>query len=528
MTTWYVRPDTSHSATRNGTSYATAWGGWSSVVWSSLGVKAGDTLYVCGTHGSSSQLNIGYHGSTANTRLVIRGDYAPDPGSLVFTGSAWLFINRDYTTIRNLTITAGTAYCIYLYGAPNTGTMIQGCTLNSKANMQIINLHGADNLAYVDLIIDDNNFNGGSGTNVGAAINWLAAATGVTARYVASPAITNNRFRGCSSNRAVIDLRVEDGTPDTCKITDAIVTGNQFFDCFGAAIEIFAGVYGRNTGIRLINNIIHNQNHLSGGMGGGMSIGGFGQSLQADFGPNIIARNEGYILRGPSGMINIFYGSYIVQNNYAEDISTSTIDGCGVLFDHGCDHCVAFGNEFRRLTGTGTDNYYSGGFGILVLDSTNTVAYGNLIDGCVIGVAFGNKDAGQSSNIFNNTFYNCSQSGAFVGGGAEIKNNLVLNNLFTATRGTIPSVKNNAATWTGEANNCFHGFGDASGHKLHATSNTADPQLDANYRPWSAALVRKGIYLGGKDFNGKSFYNPPNIGAVDDVTATPRQLLTRP
>ncbi len=528
MTIWYVRSDTSHSATRDGTSYATAWGGWASIVWSSPGVKAGDILYVCGVHGSSSQLNIGNHGSTADNRLVIRGDYAPDPGSLVFTGSSWLFINRDYTTIQNLAITAGTAYCIYLYGAPLTGTTIRGCTLNGAANLQIINIHNADNLAYVDLTIDNNKFNGGSGTNVGAAINWLATAALTTARYVTRVKVTNNTFRRCSSNRSVIAFRIEESTPATCKITDLIISGNEFYDCFGVAAEAFCGIYGRNAGLRITDNRIYNQLNKPAGMGGGFMIAGFGLSTTDGFGLNVIARNKGYRLAGPTGFSNPFYGTYSYYDNYAEDISTDTIDGCGILFDHGCDKCVAFRNQFKRLTGTGADNYYSGGFGILVLDATNITVYGNLIDGCVMGVGFGNKEAGQSANIFNNTFRNCSQSGVYVGGYADVTGNLVRNNIFTATRGTIASVRNNAATWAGEANNCFHGFGDASRHALHTTSNTADPQLDSNYRPRSAALVRKGTYLGGMDFTGKRFYNPPNIGAVEDVTATPRYLMKSP
>jgi pectate lyase len=139
-------------------------------------------------------------------------------------------------------------------------------------------------------------------------------------------------------------------------------------------------------------------------------------------------------------------------------------------------------------------------------------------------VAFGNKDAGQSAHIFNNTFRNCSQSGAFIGAGAATTN-LVRNNIFTATR-SISSVKNNAAAWTGESANCFYGFGSAFGHTLHATTIEVDPELDADYRPHSSTLKRAGTYRGGKDFYGKHFYDPPNIGGVDDVSATPRYLLT--
>ncbi len=310
-------------------------------------------------------------------------------------------------------------------------------------------------------------------------------------------------------------------------MADIVVSGNTFIAC-GAIMMMIYGpdVYGRNTGIKVCNNIIRNQT-LVGIVGGGIVLGGFAQSLTANFGENVVRDNEAYELNGMSGFVNLFYGTYKVFDNYADGIDTPTIDGNGVLFDHGCDGCEAFGNEFRNIRGTRVDGYYEGGFGILVLDATNCKAYGNVIDGCVTGVAFGSKGPGQSSNIFNNTFRNCSQSGAYVGA-ADLTNNLVRNNIFTASRNTIPAVKNSAGTWTGEANNCFHGFGEASKHKLHSTSNTVDPQLDGNHRPRSTALVRKGTYLGGMDFNGKRFYNPPNIGAVDDVTATPRYLVTNP
>src|SRR5688500_10002169 len=99
MATWYVRPDTSHSATRDGTSFATAWGGWSSIIWGGAGITAGDTLYVCGTHSAGAILGVGAHGATSSSRVTIRGDYAGDPGSIIFTtGNFYLNVNRSYTT----------------------------------------------------------------------------------------------------------------------------------------------------------------------------------------------------------------------------------------------------------------------------------------------------------------------------------------------------------------------------------------------------------------------------------------------
>ena len=527
MTTWYVRPDASHSATRDGTSYATAWGGWASIVWGGAGVVAGDTVYVCGAHSTGAILDIGAHGATVSSRVTIRGDYVGDSGSITFTtGNFYLNVNRSYTTVQNLTMIAANYSCIGLGGAPLTGVHVRGCMLKGGGNSMVLFL-SFNGWSYIDCIIDGNTFLGGAGAVGGSAIQWYATSTG-SVTSLSNLQISNNTFIGCSAARATILLKALNTVAAATKMADIVVSGNKFIACGAVMMEIYGPeVYGRNTGIKVYNNIIHNQT-LVGIIGGGIVLGGFAQSLTADFGENVIRDNEAYELNGMSGFVNLFYGTYKVFNNYADGINTPTIDGNGVLFDHGCDNCEAFGNEFRNIRGTGTENYYGGGFGILVLDATNCKAYGNLIDGCVTGVAFGNKDAGQSANIFNNTFHNCSQSGVYLTGGAEIINSLVRNNIFTATRSTISAVKNNAATWIGESRNCFHGFGNSSGHTLNATSNTADPQLDENYRPRSAALMRKGTYLGGKDFYGKNFYNLPNIGAVDDVTNDPRYLLTSP
>lgn len=45
---WHVREDTTHSGTRNGTSYANAWGGWSEINWASI--SPDDTIYIEGAH----------------------------------------------------------------------------------------------------------------------------------------------------------------------------------------------------------------------------------------------------------------------------------------------------------------------------------------------------------------------------------------------------------------------------------------------------------------------------------------------
>ena len=522
MTTWYVRPDISHSGTRNGTSYATAWGGWPEIAWGGAGVVGGDTLYVCGAHTFGAITGIGNHGATVNSRVTIRGDYAPSPGSMKIAAGPFYFnINRSYTTLNNITITAGTGSCIVITGAPSIGVTIQGCTFYGAA-ASIIRLLVVDTWSYVDMTIDSNRFSGSLGGGGGSAIEWYAQ-TALTCT-VTNLQVTNNNFTNCSSARSVILLRALNTVLPGTKMADIVVANNTFQDCGAVMMEIYGPeVVDRNIGIQIHGNRITNQ-LLVGGIGGAIVIGGFGQSTNASFGPNLIYDNRAYGLAGPSGFINPFYGLYIIFNNYAENISTQSIDGCGILFDHGCHDTVAFGNEFHNITGTGVPDYTSG-FGILVLDATNCVAFGNIFDGCVMGIGYGNKVMGQSSNIYNNTFLKCSLSGVNGNGSAGIINNLVRNNLLTATSAAVPSVRFLAGTLAGESNNCFYGFGGST-QALHATDIIADPLLDNYYQPQATPLKGAGTYLGGTDFNGKQFYNPPNIGAVDDVTSTPRHLLT--
>ena len=102
--------------------------------------------------------------------------------------------------------------------------------------------------------------------------------------------------------------------------------------------------------------------------------------------------------------------------------------------------------------------------------------------------------------------------------------NLARNNILTTAGPSVPAVRYISGAWRGETRNNFYGFRLGT-QTLHATDLTVPPQLDVDYRPHNPALKRTGIYLGGKDLLGKQFYNPPNIGAVDDTTSTPRYLL---
>jgi hypothetical protein len=330
-------------------------------------------------------------------------------------------------------------------------------------------------------------------------------------------------------------LKAKYGTAlETCTIEDLIVHSNTFEDNFGVALEVEckktvnSKPVGACAGIKVFSNVIREQG-LSDTIGGGFAISGFELSATANFGTNDIYDNWCSGLHGLTGFCNPLYGTYRIFNNYAENITTIDIDGCGVLPDHGCHDTVIFGNEFRDIHGDGSETYSATGFGILILDAENITCYGNLVVNCQVGIGFGNKtyassSTSQSSNIFNNTFVNCAQHGAYLVGGADNTANLARNNIFTSRR-SLAAVQVDSAAWTGESNNCFYGFGAPVAHTLAASTVTDDPKLDVAYRPQAEVVKRCGTYLGGKDFHGKHFYNPPNIGAVEDVTTTPRYTL---
>jgi len=84
MNIWYVRPSGGTYGAEDGTSYATAWDGFSNITWGVGGVVAGDTLYVCGTH--YEMLQNSSESGTAASPIIIRGDYGSDPG--IIDGSA--------------------------------------------------------------------------------------------------------------------------------------------------------------------------------------------------------------------------------------------------------------------------------------------------------------------------------------------------------------------------------------------------------------------------------------------------------
>lgn len=523
MATWHVRPGASHSGTRDGTSYATAWGGWSEIVWGASGVTDTDRLEVHGPHAYASNISVGAHGAASEAeRVTITGlSSVGDNGSIVFSGSAFLQNTRPYTTITELDITAGTSNCLFVQAAATNSNYV-GNIFRTSDSIAIA-LYSVNGQNHADVLIDQNTFYGASSnTGSGAAIGWFVSATGAVSTLT-GVTITRNTFSQFNAGKAVIHLRAEDDTDASSAAVDLVISNNTFDRCLGPLIWAANDrtTVGINSGLRIFENTVIDCGENASGAGG---FGMLRAWADAEIYENIV-RGIG----GTVGFANVFYGSYRIYKNDVSDITTTGIDGNGLLFDHGAVNCAAWGNKFRRIVGSAAVN---SGCGIMVLDATGVVVTGNDIADCKWGIHLGAAGGGQGCSIVFNTITGCADGAVYAVSTADLDNCDVKYNIFTGDGYSVYDLT--AVSWSGEDYNCMHGFSDgASSHTLGENDITDDPLLDAANRLTENSPCRSaGIYIpGARHFGGKRLRSVPDMGAhryfARSTTSSRGTTLTR-
>lgn len=116
MASWYL--DSSATGSASGTSWTNAWTAFSSVVWGSAGVDAGDTLYISGGSTSKtyagSQFTVGASGASDNVLTISISSTTGHNGTVIFDGqdsvAIGIYCYRNYVTIH------GGAYQLKLTG----------------------------------------------------------------------------------------------------------------------------------------------------------------------------------------------------------------------------------------------------------------------------------------------------------------------------------------------------------------------------------------------------------------------------
>lgn len=442
----FVREDTSHSGTRDGTSYANAWGGFAEVSWASL--AAGDELRVAGPHSLAANITVGAHSGSLAAPVIIRPLVGEDdPPTLTFSGATFLNTNnRSHMVWTDLPFIGGTATCIYLNGATLQNVAFDG---NSFAGgTKAIDIDSSAGQAKSNIRINYNEFKDQTGTGSAAPITWYG--TTAVANTITGLQIIGNDFTNNASDE-VIHLRNTAASATGFQLLgEIVISENIAHDFKGVFLRqsndlVTSSIHGT---LRARRNEIRSNTVASTVIGGGFVISGFSGGLVDG---NLVDDCDGQY-----GGFNIFYNTgLIVARNISRNLTTPTIDACGVLVDHGNVNCSIVANESYDLAGAAAVN---SGAAVMILDSTGTIVLGNLSSNCKHGLYFGAVGGGQSGRASGNVMLDCVTSGIYRQNDAATGNNFVVRrNTFSGKTGST-GVNAQASGWTGESENDFSGF----------------------------------------------------------------------
>lgn len=513
MATWYVRPSTAHSGTRNGTSYATAWGGWAEIVWGASGVAGGDTLYVCGAHTAGAEVIVGAHGASSNAaRATISGGYAPDPGSITIAGS-FFNVARAYTNVADLTLARTTTTGTILY-VPVNDAAISGMDISGTGTGILID--GASN--RTNILITGNTVHDCVGV-LGSSGRGIAFLPSTASRTHSNIRVIGNVITRCTDFG--LRFSIESAAWDSTVFNGIVFRDNRVSYCGGTGAQIRSGngdlvtwplVMSSNVFVE--RNTIHNCGTVAGASGqhGGIAVSGVTAP--------VIRYNtvfDTYVTG--AGIQTAKNVNPVIDDNVIYGIRSGTptsgfnnglpIDGNGIFFDNLTRGGIARRNVICDLVSTGNPN---SGTGLSFWNTTEPTTFeSNLVYDCYRGASYGN--ATETGNKFvGNTFVNCDIGVYKVGTSALTGNCVIKNNLFVNCPSAFTGETNPGATWDYNAYT-----GTLTGISAGANDITADPQLADNYAPKATSpLISAGQHLGYmRDINGRQRPNPPSIGAHD-------------
>jgi len=404
MPTWYVRPDTSHNVTRDGTSYATAWGGWSEIPWGTtlFGTVVQQTVYVCGSHTYASSIGVGNTGCTASNPTIIRGDYGPDPGSLSFTdaaiGNRLYSVGKRFTQHLNLTIVNGQIYVGFNVNAGDN-ILISNVTItpvSSSADAIVID-GSVVNSSYSNITVTNCVVNGGKRFLV-----WYCdQASGSGYSNISNLTVTNNKLSNLADSG--IEVRTTSRVDKTNTYARYVtITGNTISKSGqGASGGLFVRLDVSNglSASQSYGCVVTDNNFDTGGyLSANDPLGGVGYcgfaSPKKDYTENIIARNNISNVWGAVGGIDIIRAEYVdVFDNTITNIYTSTqnnpIDGAGIFIDQGTKFVRVHRNTIKNTPGNSL--VWNSGYAIVFYNAFDAEVYSNECVGNKYGICASNQ-----------------------------------------------------------------------------------------------------------------------------------------
>jgi hypothetical protein len=438
--------------------------------------------------------------------IIIRGRDGDSITIQPLTGTAMLV--RDYTQVSNLTITSPNQIALQLVGNNididgNTirgytrGVEIQNAAARNNYNITNNTIRGETLQGFffeyndaaardlTDVYVDGNTFEACGSHAI--RLKYTADDAGSALKRIT---ITDNIFEGPSTNDNIVLQTAATDYPNE----DIVITGNTSIQ--GAAG--FAGIYG------------------------------FGSST-SNYGKNLISNNNIAGTTGATGGINIFYNQYLeVSINTIDGLTTASIDGNGILVDHGNDEIRIWRNKVLNASGNSAVN---SGCAVMVLDSTNVSIVDNIGDSNYMGMFFSGDGVHTEITAYHNIFTNTGLHGQYFDDALDDGNDVTSrNNVFIASSGNAGTgcYREIGADVQTADHNIYYGFGsDYFTQSAGEGDSLINPQLDSDYYP---TVDQAGIFVAGVyHYYDKSaiFNGDAQIGALPYVPNRTAAIILR-
>lgn len=549
---WYVRPPviTSWSGSgvptptagiygdQDGTTYADAWNGLRSVVWGSGGVQAGDTLWVCGKHihkmtsgaaiAAQGIVSVGASGIEGDP-IVVRGDYDGD------VGEVWSWFHDQRSTVG--------------FGGPDGSGVYYQTNQTGWGNLYTAMGEVVDGIPRMFGVSGANTWADGLGEQHPLPDDWVNPGTNYIKTFSGGAPSKETLLSSTFGYR--FDLRTNSFiTLRNLKLLGATVTGTRWTsgqeDTFHLSRNIaFEGCHlFWNYGLsiypgwdnwsfisnRFETNSFHVYTILDSRTRGATNLY-VGSSVMNVTAPNRLANIDGHAIGIQGGWGNVIeendirncrgtaiefwtysqgMSNMIVRHNYIKDTGVNVTSGSGI---------VVSGDNAVSVTGLRV------GYQI----------YGNIIDGTGLDGTEAWQGSGISSNskdgmdVFNNVVIDSNRAfNINVVSTGKASGRFFNNTIVSPRSGTYWAITSPETTDIAINHNLYYpvintSSGFSSGYSYGANNVFAAPDFittpgssPSHYRLAADSPGRgDGVALPYTilDFGGRSFANPPDIGA---------------
>lgn len=487
--------------------------------------SAGDTVNLC--NASTTQFVPGVDGSEGSE---ITYNWAPTgcTAASIETSGSTSGLNlgaRVFLVMNDATLTqTGTARCVNIPGADditfNRGRIGPCAQTSTGAEGAIV---FSPTVASERVVFNETYITNPTG-------NCIALVNATGSIDYADLEFNDLEIENCGNAAGEHGIRLKTAAAAAATITRPIIAGGTITGTYDYAIDLVGTDTTRTD--KIIDPVVDDVDVSGSGLvGPATGSGGGAIRLQNALRPIVRNNDLSDNLGNGGGLVALYSQNGLVENNDCSRMisASNQIDGGGIDMDHGNDDFRITRNRCRGNLGNSTA--VNSGYGLMVLDSTNIVAYANDFRGNKIGISYNPQNsggAGQDNEFTNNILCQNTRDGVHINSdstaeNAEFYNNLIcLNGRYGFSVGDADSnmIADYNAYWQ-------NATADYNNQDAGANDITSDPKLVGGPNPTTpegfklqtdSPLIRAGTcYLTTGcvhyDYEGKRARVPPDIGA---------------